>query len=57
MPSGARSTHCAPIDTLLTSLIDMSMRPVTSHRPVSTISAPTDSRGASSAVLAEVGRS
>ena len=41
---GARSAHSPPMDRLLMSPMDMSMPPVTSHRPASITSAPTDSR-------------
>ena len=50
MRPGARSTHSAPMDTLLISPMVMSIRPVTSHRPANATSAATDSRAASSAV-------
>ena len=46
----ARSEQPAPIDSVLSSLIDRSRPPVTSHAPSRAISAPTDSRVADSAV-------
>ena len=49
---GARSTQFSPMDTLLMSPMDMSMRPVTSQRPASVTSSPTHSRAALSAVPA-----